>query len=155
MPISVPSTEAVRVRVTSAGTQSLQEQRITPARYSLIDHQTNRITSMSSLDVPNGLARIDPAVEREFNALTERWRMETRQLSSDSDIAGKFAYHQIIGMGERVLPLIFRELQERGGRWYWALRAITRQNPVRPEERGNVRRMTDVWLQWGRDQGYV
>lgn len=101
------------------------------------------------------LSTIDPEIERDFHLLADRWRRETRQLSSDSDIAGKFAYHQIIGMGENVLPLIFTELQERGGRWYWALRAITRQNPVRPEDRGNVRRMTDAWLQWGRDQGYV
>lgn len=98
---------------------------------------------------------VDPELEAEFKVLSDQWRRETRMLSSDSDIAASFAYHQIIGMGEKALPLIFREMQERGGRWFWALRAITRQNPVRPEDRGNVRSMTQAWLEWGRQHNYV
>ena len=98
---------------------------------------------------------IDPALEEEFRALADKWRRETRLLSSDSDIAANFAYHQIIGMGEKALPLIFREMQERGGRWFWALRAITRKNPVKPEDRGNVRKMIQAWLEWGKQHKYV
>jgi hypothetical protein len=94
-------------------------------------------------------------LEQEFHNLADQWRRETRMLSSDSDIAANFAYYQIIGMGEKALPLIFREMQERGGRWFLALRAITRQNPVSPEDRGNVRRMTQAWLEWGRQHNYV
>ena len=98
---------------------------------------------------------IDTELEHTFRALAEQWRRETRMLSSDSDIAANFSYHQIIGMGEKALPLIFREMQEKGGRWFWALRAITRQNPIRPEDRGNVRKMTQAWLEWGRQHNYV
>ena len=98
---------------------------------------------------------VDAELEQTFRALADKWRLETRMLSSDSDIAANFSYHQIIGMGEKALPLIFREMRERGGRWFWALRAITRQNPIRPEDRGNVRRMTEAWLEWGRRHKYV
>ena len=66
-----------------------------------------------------------------------------------------FAYQQIIGMGERALPLIFDEMQAHGGRWFWALRAITGENPVRPEDRGDARRMTQTWLEWAREHNYV
>jgi hypothetical protein len=90
-----------------------------------------------------------------FQRLAEQWRTETRALSSDSDIVANFAYHQIIGMGERALPLVFEEMEAHGGRWFWALRAITGENPVRPEDRGNVRRMTETWLEWAREHEYV
>jgi hypothetical protein len=90
-----------------------------------------------------------------FQRLADIWREQTRALSSDSDIVANFAYHQIIGMGERALPLIFNEMQAHGGRWFWALRAITGENPVRPEDRGNVRRMTETWLEWARQHDYV
>jgi hypothetical protein len=90
-----------------------------------------------------------------FRRLADQWREQTRALSSDSDIVANFAYHQIMAMGERALPLIFEEMEAHGGRWFWALRAITGENPVRPEDRGNVRRMTEVWLEWARRHEYV
>jgi hypothetical protein len=76
-------------------------------------------------------------------------------ISSTTERATNFAYQQIIGMGEKVLPFIFRELQETGGHWFWALRAITGENPVGPESRGNINRMAQAWLEWGRQRGYV
>lgn len=120
-------------------------------RYSVYDHETNKVTVMSSRLIP-----IPTAEDAEkFTRLVTRWRQETQALSSDSDIVANFAYHQIMGMGERALPLIFEEMEAHGGRWFWALRAITGENPVRPEDRGNVRRMTETWLKWARDHKYV
>lgn len=100
---------------------------------------------------------VDPELEGEFRALADQWRAETMHLSSTTEKAMNFAYQQIIGMGKEVLPLILRELQLRGGHWFWALSVITRgrENPVRPEDRGNVRRMTQAWLEWGRQKGYL
>ncbi len=98
-----------------------------------------------------------PELEEEFRALADQWRAETMHLSSTTEKAMNFAYKQIIGMGKEVLPLILRELQLRGGHWFWALSVITRgrENPVRPEDRGNVRRMAQAWLDWGRQKGYL
>jgi len=118
---------------------------------SSLDLLTNTITVVSSRRVEI------PTVEDEqrFTRLADQWRTETRALSSDSDIISNFSYQQIIGMGARALPLIFVELQAHGGRWFWALRAITGENPVQPEHRGNVRRMTETWLEWARERDYV
>jgi hypothetical protein len=58
-------------------------------------------------------------------------------------------------MGEPVIPLILHDLQERGGDWYPALRAITNVSPVSPGDRGNVARMNEAWLKWGRKHGYL
>ncbi len=65
------------------------------------------------------------------------------------------AYQAIIGMGRTALPFIFEELHQRGGHWFWALRAITGENPVPPEHRGNVEAMTQDWLRWARDRGGI
>jgi hypothetical protein len=94
-------------------------------------------------------------LEREFNKLAEQWRRETVSMSSSTDIVMHPAYYQIIGMGRIALPWILRELQQRGGHWFLALGAITRQNPVNPQDRGKVRKMTEAWLQWGRENGLL
>lgn len=122
------------------------------------------IVTQASLDVGQGTvtvvsSRVIPIPTAEdvekFARLANRWREETRAISSDSDIVANFAYHQIMGMGERALPLIFEEMEAHGGRWFWALRAITGENPTRPEDRGDVRRMTEAWLEWARRHDYV
>jgi hypothetical protein len=102
--------------------------------------------------------RIDPEVEREFKALSQEWRNRTAHLSLVNEQANDFAYHQIMAMGEKVLPLIFRELEAKASSgWIWALNAITRgKGPdIRHEDKGNVRSIVAAWLEWGKENGYV
>ena len=89
-----------------------------------------------------------------FRQLADTWREETGGLSSPSQIAAHPAYQRIIGIGEPALPLIFEDLQTRGGHWYLALRAITGASPVPPEVSGRARLVRESWLQWGREHGY-
>jgi hypothetical protein len=97
------------------------------------------------------------ALEREFNTLAEQWRSETAHLSLASEKANNFAYHQIMAMGEKVLPLILRELKNRPSDWFWALRAIARDKApeIPPEAQGRVRRIAEIWLEWGKLHGHV
>jgi hypothetical protein len=97
------------------------------------------------------------SLEREFKSLAARWRNETTHLSISSEKANNFAYQQIIGMGEQVLPLIFRELETTTSDWFWALRAIARDRApvIRAEDRGRVRRIAEIWMEWGKQNGYV
>ena len=88
-------------------------------------------------------------VESLFHTLASRWESETAAHSSVSQIALNPAYQQIIGLGTAVIPLILRELRQRPNHWFWALRAITGEDPIQPEQRGNMREMTSAWLQWG------
>jgi len=104
---------------------------------------------------PRQSASESATLEREFNRLAEQWRRETMSMSSSTDIAMHPAYYQIIGMGRVALPWILRELQQGGGHWFLALGAISRQNPVNPQDRGKVRKMTEAWLQWGRENGLL
>src|ERR1044072_7091957 len=117
-------------------------------RVRLESHLTGHLTPETRpRKKPDRAKEAPPKLEEEFRNLVEQWHRETMHISSTTEMATNFAYQQIIGMGEKVLPLIFRELQETGGHWFWALRAITRQNPVPTETRGNINGMAQAWLE--------
>jgi hypothetical protein len=93
------------------------------------------------------------ASKARFERLAAQWREQAAPLSSSTDRAMLPSYQTIIGMGETALPFILEEMRNRGGHWFWALRAITGENPVPSEHRGNVEAMTQDWLQWGGERG--
>ena len=93
-------------------------------------------------------------LEVTFLQLAEQWRRETGMLSVVSKMAMHPAYQRIIGMGQPVVPLILRELEQGPDHWFWALQAITGDNPVPPEQRGNLAEMAAAWLEWGGGHGY-
>ena len=90
-------------------------------------------------------------VEETFKILADEWRKETRHLSSSQQIAMHPAYQRIIEMGPQVVPLILRDLRDYGGSWYTALKAITGVSLIPTDAQGDVRRMREVWLNWGRE----
>lgn len=89
-----------------------------------------------------------------FAELVKQWREETRGVSSTNQMSMHPAYQQIIGMGEEAIPLLLRELERKSGHWFWALKSITREDPVPPEHRGKVNKMIKAWLDWGKNRGY-
>ena len=97
--------------------------------------------------------QIDDELRREFSLLADEWHEATDHLSSPNQIAMQFAYQRIIGKGWRVLPLIFEDLEARGGQWYWALRAITGENPVPETHVGRIKLMKQDWLDWASVHG--
>jgi hypothetical protein len=93
-------------------------------------------------------------LEFKFRGLAQQWQQETALLSRLDQKVLHPAYQQIIGIGAEVLPLIFLELEQQPNHWFWALKAITGANPIKPEHRGRVKLMAQDWLKWGRDHGY-
>jgi hypothetical protein len=83
-----------------------------------------------------------------FHRLMNEWRAAKGVGSTVAKIAMHPAYQQIIGMGERALPLIFRELEREPDHWFWALQAITGEDPVPPSARGRIAEMARAWLHW-------
>lgn len=90
-----------------------------------------------------------------FLLLKAEWEADTFLSSSITQICMHPAYQEIIGMGESAIPLILAEIQRVPGHWFWALRAISGVDPTSPEDRGNISRMTEAWLSWGREGGYL
>jgi hypothetical protein len=86
--------------------------------------------------------------EQKFYSLKAKWLKEIEFLSDTNEICTCEAYQQIIGMGEAALPFIHVELQTAPDHWFWALKAITCEDPVPENERGNLAAMTKAWLEW-------
>jgi hypothetical protein len=81
----------------------------------------------------------------------EQWKTERGARSSITEAAMMPAYQEIIGMGSKAVPLILEQIRSEGDepdQWFWALRAITGENPVKPEDQGNFQKMAEAWLQW-------
>jgi len=92
-------------------------------------------------------------LKRRFDALVEQWSADTRFLSSIQKIVIHPAYQQIIGMGLPALPFIFRDLPQRRSLWFWALHAITGEDPVKEGDSGET--AITAWLIWGGERGYI
>ena len=95
------------------------------------------------------------AMRQRFETLAARWHEETAFLSSITEKAIHPAYQEIIGIGREAVPYILRELRQQPGHWFWALRAITGENPIRPEQQGKMREMATAWVKWGEERGYL
>ena len=63
-----------------------------------------------------------------------------------AQIAFVFSYQRIIGLGPKVVPLILVELQKETDHWFWALEAITGENPVPKEDAGDVEASARGWI---------
>lgn len=90
-----------------------------------------------------------------FENLVRQWKQETGHLSNVTKKCISPAYQRIIGMGQPAIPLILRELREHGGDWFWALTAITGENPISNNEAGRIPQMVEAWVQWGAERGYL
>ena len=94
------------------------------------------------------------SLSQQFEQLAAQWRQETGHLSLMNDIVLNRAYQQIIGMGKPAIVLILQDLKKQPDHWFWALRSITGENPIQPDDRGRLSQMTEAWLEWGRQHGY-
>jgi len=99
-------------------------------------------------------SRVSPTSESEtFARLAADWRSKRGPVSAITEMVMMPEYQRIIGMGSGALPLILEELERCPDHWFWALKAITGEDPVPAEARGDLRRMADAWLQWGYANG--
>jgi hypothetical protein len=96
----------------------------------------------------------DTTVEAKFEQLVAVWKSETGMLSRLDQICMHPAYQRIIGMGPQVIPFILRDLKATQAYWFWALGAITGEDPVSNGENANMDQLAEAWLAWGRSQGY-
>src|SRR5205823_9743249 len=125
-----------------------------PDRLSL---RVQGVDIMSSLSHPADLVLSSSraTIEERFRRLAAEWKERSRYLSNTAQMAMLKPYQRIIGMGLPVVPLILEELRREPNQWFWALEAITEEDPVPPEAAGNVRRMAQAWIDWGQRHGFL
>jgi hypothetical protein len=94
-------------------------------------------------------------VSERFRRLSVEWKQRSHHMSNSVQMAMLPAYQRIIGIGLAAVPLILEELRREPNQWFWALEAITEENPVPPEAVGQVRLMAQAWLDWGCRHGFI
>jgi hypothetical protein len=104
---------------------------------------------VASKAVPRGA----DSLRSRFRQLADTWSEETGDSSFIQTKVRHPAYQQIIALGPEVVPLILRELEESPAHWFWALAAITGENPV--PATSTFREAVAAWLSWGRDRGLI
>lgn len=92
--------------------------------------------------------------ERWFHDCLVRWKSRPRFLSM-IDSCLRDDYQQIIGLGSLAVPLILRELDRDLDHWFWALSAITHENPIPSDEEGDLEAMRKRWIAWGRERNFI
>ncbi len=92
-------------------------------------------------------------MEMNFHRLSQKWKAETGGYSSVSSMVMHPAYLEIISHGEKMIPFILKDLQEKPSHWFIALKTLAKTSPVKPEDAGNIKKMTEAWLAWGNANG--
>lgn len=99
-------------------------------------------------------------VQVRFSELAKQWQEETIDYSSLNEILKHKAYLAIIALGRPAIHLILNELERSPHFWFTALESILiasneEANPVDEADYGNLRKMTDAWLSWGKEKRYL
>lgn len=87
-----------------------------------------------------------PTIADRFQELVAQWKRETIIDSSVQRRVMHPAYQHIIGLGPDALPLILDELEREPDYWFWALTAITGEDPARDET--TLAGARQRWLDW-------
>lgn len=97
--------------------------------------------------------RTSEQVAAVFAELADQWEQETFLIASPREAAMHPAYQRIIGLGLQAVPLLLHRLRETRRGWFWALAAITHENPA--DGLDSVGRAIDAWMDWGTTNGYL
>jgi hypothetical protein len=91
----------------------------------------------------------------ELAELARKWRSETVHFSSVTQKVLHPSYQRIIGHGAAAIPFLLQDLKKKPDHWFWALGAITGENPVPEVAQGNMAAMASAWVAWGRQNGHL
>lgn len=88
--------------------------------------------------------------------LMTTWKRQTRLLSSVSKKVSHPLYRQLMSLGIAAVAPMLKDLKDNGpAHWFCALNAITGTNPVSTGMAGNMTAMTEAWIKWGVEAGYL
>lgn len=90
-----------------------------------------------------------------FARLSSDWKRASAHLSAVERMAMLPSYQAIIGMGPEVVPLLLQDLQQEPCHWFWALHAITQENPAENKGPLPVSELAALWIEWGRQKGLI
>jgi hypothetical protein len=95
----------------------------------------------------------DLLFEQEFSERADRWEKDTGFYSSPTKRFLHEDYQIIMTMGDAVIPLILKRLQNRPDDWFWALKHLARKDMAAGID--NFDEAVQAWLRWGIEKGYI
>src|SRR5437879_1800013 len=78
-------------------------------------------------------------LEDRSRRLEGTWLADIEDTSCHKTMVNHPAFREILSMGQAVVPLMLRDLEERPRLWVWALPEITGVDPVSPGDSGKDR----------------
>jgi hypothetical protein len=93
-------------------------------------------------------------IEDKFERSATAWHKAVAHHSSSRVRDNHPTYQEIIGMGPAVVPLLLKDLEVNRRYRFAALTLITGADPISKEYAGNIPRMPEAWVRWGRENGY-
>jgi hypothetical protein len=122
-----------------------------------IKHGTSSTALMAMLSLDHFVGDVED-IETEFQREAEVWAKETAHLSSPQQRFQHPSYTTILEMAKdnryQVIRLMLEDMQANRREWFWALKALTHENPVDQKDSGYKDKMISAWVRWGRRQGY-
>lgn len=96
----------------------------------------------------------DSVLRSQFDGLAERWEEETAHLSSLSRRRDHAYFARLTKLGPRAIPWALERMKGGNPFWFLVLKQIA---PGGPTERsnGNMEKVRERWLEWGKDHGHV
>jgi|SRR5208282_320171 len=105
-------------------------------------------------DEPETKSADKAELETIFNGLVKKWKEETGGYSLTSQKYAHPAYQSILVLGSEVVPFILRDLQTNGGRWFEALKALTKRDDItKPSD--SYEDAVKAWIAWGKDNKLI
>lgn len=117
--------------------------------------ETSEFESQSKTPEHHSRSASPDELRDEFTRLVTRWKTGHHRGLDVAQMVEHPAYQQIVEMGDHAVPLILEELEREVDHWFPALRQLTGASPVPEESKGNVMKMRDAWLGWGREEEYI
>jgi hypothetical protein len=144
---SYKTREKVEKRIENYGGNALSELWIA---------EENSRSNYKDLDQISSYTLITKATRERFKILSIKWKTETSLLSNVTQKAMHPAYQQIIGIGKEAIILMLEDFCSGSYvDWFWALSAISGENPISKEQAGNIEAMASAWIKWGKEKGYL
>lgn len=94
-------------------------------------------------------------VHATVQSLIQQMRLKYLQLSNLERLVFSEEYMAVIGIGPRVVPILLADMKTGIIPWFWALKAITRQNVGSEVASGDFAALRKAWLEWGKKSGLV
>jgi hypothetical protein len=89
-----------------------------------------------------------------IDAVLDAWQADTAAMSSDADIMAHPAHAHLASFGEVVARRILERMEGQPDSshpgWFSLLREITGKAPVPQEHSGDMVKMAEHWIEWGK-----